>query len=132
VVFDCPDEIGAALDCVLATEYPANELRRIRRELLRGWPRSVAELQTGTVVIHASVRGITDPVTFLACNSSGIEIPGFPEPATLVFVLLSAPGSSDHLRHLEEITRLVGDPTRMAELQSARRAEDVMQALPRW
>jgi Kef-type K+ transport system membrane component KefB len=132
VVFDCPDEIEAALDCVLATRYPATEARRIRRELLRGWPRSVAELQTGTVVVHASVRGIRDPVTFLACNSSGIELPGFAQPATLVFVLLSAPGSSDHLRHLEEITRLVGDPARMAELQSARRVEDVMQALPRW
>jgi Kef-type K+ transport system membrane component KefB/nucleotide-binding universal stress UspA family protein len=133
VVNESPTKLEDALDTLLTTHFSATEARRIRNALLREWPRAMTELRGGAVVLHRPIRGIVEPLTFLACTGEGIALPGVETPARLLFVLLSTfDGGDEHLRHLEEITRIVGDPARVAELQEAATAEDVMRALPRW
>jgi Kef-type K+ transport system membrane component KefB/nucleotide-binding universal stress UspA family protein len=133
VVFDCSPRLEEALDALLATHFAPPDVRGVRSALLRDWPRTMTELREGAVVLHTPVGGIEDPITFLACCGEGIELPGVETPARLLFVLLSTlDGSDEHLRHLQEITGVVGDPARVAELEDAKKPGDVMRALPRW
>jgi Kef-type K+ transport system membrane component KefB/nucleotide-binding universal stress UspA family protein len=135
VLFDFEaDSVPHGLDLLLRTEFDGRPwlLSQAGSALLADWPRAMNELRPGVVVLHAPVPGIDEPITFLGISSTGIPIEEARAPVRLLFVLLSTLESGDdHLHHLSEIARMIGDPVRLAELLDARTADDLLEAFPR-
>ena len=76
-----------------------------------------AEFRPGVVVPHARAEGIEEPLVFLGTSEQGIVFPHTESRAHAIFVLLSPVGDPEkHLRGLAELSRLVSDEERLAEL----------------
>jgi Kef-type K+ transport system membrane component KefB/nucleotide-binding universal stress UspA family protein len=112
-----------ALDALLRSAFADRPwlFYQATEALLHDWPRALNELRPGVAVLHAPVPGIDEPMTFLGVSHDGLDIPGAHEPVRLLFLLLSSVESGDdHLRHLSEIARVIGDPQRLPLLLEAR------------
>jgi len=135
VIFDLDAAtLEQAVDLLLRTEFDGRPwlLSQAGNALLADWPRALNELRPGAVVLHAPVRGLDEPITFLGISRAGVPIDDARAPAQLLFILLSTfESGDDHLQHLSEIARMVGDPARSGELLEARSPDDLLEAFPR-
>jgi Kef-type K+ transport system membrane component KefB/mannitol/fructose-specific phosphotransferase system IIA component len=109
----------------LPPSVPKGEV--IVQRLIRAEQEFSTEVRPGVVVPHARVRGLREPIVFLATSREGIEFPRAREPAKLIFVLLSPDDEpQEHLRALAEIARLASSEGYVEELLKAgqRSADD--------
>lgn len=120
IVRDLPDvRFDEALRMILEHGLPVEPQRldAIVATLVAGEMDFSTELKPGVVVPHARISGLDQPLIFLGTSREGITFPNSPDPARLIFILLSpAEEAQAHLSALAEIARFVARDDQVATL----------------
>ncbi|MEX0980373.1 MAG: cation:proton antiporter [Gemmatimonadota bacterium] len=101
---------------------------RIQRavERFRDAPEKIVEILRGVVVLHERTSDVREPVLVLAISEAGVAWSDGEAPAHLLFLLVTPPDQpAEHLRHLAQIVRFVGDPERAELLARSRSMEEL-------
>ncbi len=129
VVVDMPaSSLSRAIDRLLETvpllDGPVR--RAIAVRLVDDQAGFTEEVGAGSMLLHARLRGLTEPLLLLGTSREGIQAESRQEPVHVLFLMLSpAEQPETHLRRLSEVARLMHDEEHLRQLRDSRSTRSV-------